>query len=303
MRSGSLPLKARSLGPTGSASASWQAGPHGAVCIVRDGEASGEDGAMKRSTAIGHLVEMAEVATERMRLRRTDIGWPLEELWASGELLGLADTVEAGSVALVLDLPADELPWLALHPTGEWVGEQLRLGKRPIQWCYRPLTRPVWNHEHRRLVRFWTAASGLDADVIEALRSRRLDRVVVVEPSAQELVVQLREELAPSRRRLRSVLDGYWEHDWRREHKGYDESPENHLWRAATAVEGHARRARRAGRGGLTGIRKLARRPGDAGFLDRGAPAIDPGAPGHIVERRASTGSSAARAASPTAGV
>jgi hypothetical protein len=191
---------------------------------------------VKRSTAVGHLEEMAGVATERLRLRDTDIGWPLEEMWVTGDLLGLANTLEAGSVVLVLDLPAEELPWLALHPAGEWVGDQLRLGKRPLLWCYRPLTWPVWNHEHRRLCRFWTAREGLDSTVIEALRTRRLDRLDVVEPSPEELVTQLREELALSRRHLRAVLATYWDRDWRREHKGYDESPEDHLWRAATAV-------------------------------------------------------------------
>lgn len=180
---------------------------------------------------------MAEVATERLRLRDSELGWPLEELWATGDLLGLADGVDSASVVLVLDVPADQLPWLALHPAGEWVGDQLRLGKRPIRWCYRPLACPVWNHEHRRLVRFWTASEGVDSDVIESLRSRTLDQLAVVEPTAQELVEQLREELTLSRRHLRAVLDSYWDRDWRREHKGYDESPEDHLWRAATAVE------------------------------------------------------------------
>lgn len=191
---------------------------------------------MKRSTAIGHLVEMAEVASERLRLRDTDIDWPLEELWVTGDLLGFADTLETGSVVLVLDVPADELPWLALHPAGEWVGDQLRLGKRPIRWCYRPLAWPVWNHEHRRLVRFWSARNGLDSGVIEALRSRRLERLTTVEPSVEQLTEQLREELAVSRRHLREMLARYWDRDWRCEQKGYDESPEDHLWRAATAV-------------------------------------------------------------------
>jgi hypothetical protein len=192
---------------------------------------------VKRSTAIGHLVEMAEVASERLGLRDTDIGWPLEELWVTGALLGLGETMEAGSVVLVLDVAVDELPWLALHPAGEWVGHQLRLGKRPFQWCYRPAVRPVWNHEHRRLVRFWTAADGLHTAVIDALRALRLDGLPVVEPSHGELVDLLHEELAVSRRHLRAVLDRYWDRDWRREHKGMDESPEDHLWRAAVAVE------------------------------------------------------------------
>lgn len=179
---------------------------------------------------------MADVATERCRLRDTDIGWPLEEMWVTGDLLGLADTLETAAVVLVLDLPLDELPWLAIHSTGEWIGEQLRLGKRPLQWCYRPLAWPVWNHEHRRLVRFWSASDGLDTTVIDALRARRLDRLEVVEPAFDELAEQSREELAVSRRHLRAMLDNYWDRDWRRDHTGYDTSPEDHLWRAATAV-------------------------------------------------------------------
>jgi hypothetical protein len=196
-----------------------------------------EHGAVKRSTAIGHLVEMAAEATEQLRFRDTDIGWPLEEMWVTGDLLGPADPVDLGSIVLVLDLPADELPWLALHPTGEWIGAQLRLGKRPMRWCYRPLAWPVWNHEHRRLIRFWTAEAGLDTAVIDALRSQRLDHLTIVGPSTEQLVDQLQEEMATSRRHLRAVLDRYWDRDWRRQSKSSEASPEDHLWRAAMAVE------------------------------------------------------------------
>jgi hypothetical protein len=191
---------------------------------------------VKRSTAIAHLVEMAAAATENLRLRDSDFGWPLEEMWVTGDLLTDADNIAASSVVLVLDEPPDELPWLALHPTGEWVGHQLRLGKRPLVWYYRPLLLPVWNHANRRLARFWTAAAGPDDDVIEALRSRRLAGVSIVEPTATELVAQLGEELATSRRHQRSVIDSFWNDDWRREHKGFGVYPEDHLWRAAKAV-------------------------------------------------------------------
>jgi hypothetical protein len=191
---------------------------------------------VKRSTAIGHLVEMAEVASERLPLRGTDIGWPLEELWVTDDLLGLADAMDTGSVVLVLDLPAGELVWLARHPVAEWVGEQLRLGKRPMRWSYRPLAWPVWNHQHRRVARFWSADTGIDETVIEGLRLRRLNRLPVVQPSAAELTDQLRHELGLSRRHLQAVLDGYWDRDWRREHNRFGETPEDHLWRAAMAV-------------------------------------------------------------------
>jgi len=191
---------------------------------------------VKRSTAVRHLVEMAEVASERLALRHADFGWPLEELWVTGDLLGVADTVEAGSVELMLDVPPDEVPWMALHPAGEWIGRELRHGKRPMMWCYRPLVWPVWNHRNRRLTRFWSAHAGTDDAVIEALRSRRLDAVTVVEPSPRELGEQLREELVVSRRYLRVVLDRYWDFGWRRDNKGQDRSPEDALWRAAMAV-------------------------------------------------------------------
>ncbi|MBX7070789.1 MAG: hypothetical protein K1X38_15505 [Microthrixaceae bacterium] len=191
---------------------------------------------MRRSNAVRHLVEMSEVATEKLDLRNTDFGWALEELWVTADLLSLADTMESGSVVLVLDLPTTELPWAALHPVGEWIGEILRLGKRPLEWCYRPLAWPAWNHEHRRVARFWSATDGLDAKAIEALQLRRLDRVAVVEPSTEQLVAQLNEELPVSRRHLKTIVDRYWDHNWRRALRGHI-SPEDHLWRAASAVE------------------------------------------------------------------
>ncbi len=194
-----------------------------------------DDEAVKRSTAVRHLVEIGEIASERLGLRETEIGWPLEELWVAGELLSAAESFDAGSVLIVLDVPADELPWLAIHPVGEWVGEQLRLGKRPLYWCYRPLGWPPWNHRHRRVVRVWSATTGLDDAVIDGLRTRIVDELVVVEPSSDALVSQLDQELAVSRQHLRSVLNRYWNRDWRHDLPNHF-AAEDHLSRAAMAV-------------------------------------------------------------------
>ena len=62
---------------------------------------------------------MADVAADRRRLRDTDLGWPLEELWVTGDLLEHRSELEMGSVVLVLDLAPEELPWLATHPAAE----------------------------------------------------------------------------------------------------------------------------------------------------------------------------------------
>jgi hypothetical protein len=104
---------------------------------------------MKRSSGVRHLAEMAETAGECLKFRDGPTGWPLRSMWATGELLSDAESIESASVVLLLDLPSDELPWIALHPTGEWVSERLRLGKRPVQWWYRPHVWPAWNATHR----------------------------------------------------------------------------------------------------------------------------------------------------------
>lgn len=191
---------------------------------------------MKVATAVRNLVEMAEAANDGLRLRDTEIGWPLEELWVTGDLLDGPAELEWATVVLVLDVPTDELPWMARHPAGEWVGDRLRLGKRPLLWDYRPSVYPAWNARHRRVLRFWSASHGLDAAAVNALRDRRVEDLAVVDPADDELAAQLTTELEASRRHLHQILDQYWERDWRRDHKGHDTNPEDHLWRAAEAV-------------------------------------------------------------------
>lgn len=208
-----------------------------------------QDGHMKFATAVRHLDEMAEVSTENLRLRDSGIGWPLEELWVTGELLEGPESLEWGSVVLVLDLPPDELPWLARHPTAEWIGSQLRLGKRPFGWAYRPSAWPVWNHRNRRLTRFWSADNGTHKEVLDLLREQELEQLAIVEAPAEALLEQLPKELTASRHHLRRVLDQYWEPEWRRDHKGFDESPEDHLWRAAEAVSEMEQALSELGRG------------------------------------------------------
>lgn len=124
------------------------------------------------------------------------------------------------------------MPWLAMHPAGEWVGERLRLGKRPMLWCYRPSVWPPWNARHRRVAPIWTAAAGLDEAAIEALRSG--GDPDVAEPGDDDLQTQLVEERLASHAHLCRIVDDYWEPAWRRHHRG--EEAEKHLWRAAAGL-------------------------------------------------------------------
>lgn len=175
---------------------------------------------------------MASEATERLQLRGTTIGWPLEELWVSGAFLSDSPDVDDGVILLRLDLPAEDVPWLALHPKGEAVGELLRLGKRPFSWWYRSIEDPPWNIKHQRVVRFWSAAAGTDVQGVERLAAGDVAALDIVSPTHEEFAAQVDRDLERSRAHLRQVVDGYWERDWRREHRQGEED----LWRAAAAI-------------------------------------------------------------------
>lgn len=191
---------------------------------------------MKFSTAVGHLSAVAEAATEGLSLRDSSFGWPLEELWVTGELLDFPSALEWGSVILRIDVPVDEAPWLVRHPAGEWIGSRLRLGKRPFTWVYRPSAWPAWNARDRRVVRFWSAGGGLEIEVIEALQRGDAAALPLVEPADHELAEQLQAELEASRRHLREVLDHFEDREPSRPRIDADDSPADRLWRAAEGV-------------------------------------------------------------------
>jgi hypothetical protein len=189
---------------------------------------------VKRESAVRHLVEMAAQASDGMRWRGQPFDWPLVSMWAAGDLLGDARSLEWADAVLVFDLPPGELPWLALHPAAEWVEDRLRLGKRPLSWCNRPSGWPAWSARHPRVVRFWTDAEGLDQEAVDALCTGSVSPVV--EPTPDERVAQLRAEREVARTHLDGLLERYHDHAWRREHKGGGTYPEDHLWRAAQGL-------------------------------------------------------------------
>lgn len=191
---------------------------------------------MRYATAVRHLETVGEAATADLRLKDTSIGYALEELWVGGDVLEGLPELDVTCVVLVLDEPVAEVTWLALNPAGQWIAERLRMTRLPMRWCCRPAGYPAWNPELRQVVRFWSAATRLDREVMENLQLRRFDSLPVVRPSDDQLRSQLAIEAVDCRRHLRHVLDHYWEESWRREHRGFGIQPEDHLWRASEAV-------------------------------------------------------------------
>ena len=155
----------------------------------------------------------------------------LYEAYVFGEVLDGADPVERVELALVLNLPPEDVPWESQPLGTAWLVHSLRLDKGGFAYWWRSRHRPVWNHHIRGPVRFWSL-DGPDESVLHALAERRhadLPKDVV---GPTELREQTAAELATALARLRAAHENYWERDRRREHRGSGRFPENHLWEA-----------------------------------------------------------------------
>lgn len=189
---------------------------------------------MHRDTAIKHLRTLAELSGTAHLPSDEPV---LVEAYAYGDILDPAtDELDFVRVALVLDLPADEVTWLALPSTHVWLNHHLRLNKVPVHALQRPSVWPVWNHLIRRPLRIWSFDGGTDDAALAALTNRDVESLRLPAPSRDEEAEQLAEELNASLVHLRRVQESYFEREWRSTHKGFGVYPEDHLWHA---VEGY----------------------------------------------------------------
>ena len=187
---------------------------------------------MKFATAVRRL----ELVAEGMSGAAAFDGFIITDAYVFGELLSGPDSLEVVSVALVVDLPVEEVPWCARPAAAEALAVSLRLDKVPVLRRWRPAGWPVWNHEISRAVLFWSRSVGTDEDALALLgRQRFNDLTYVAPPNREAYLNQLRIERDASRRHLHSVLDRYHDRDWQRDHRGFGMYPEDHLWWAAEA--------------------------------------------------------------------
>jgi len=167
-------------------------------------------------------------------------GWPPEEpllvaVYAFGDVLGGADPLDRVQVAVVINLPPEEVPWGSTPDGTEWLADQLRLSKGGYEYWWRSHLDPVWNHYIRSPVRIWSQ-DGTESAALDALAARQLSRLRRLTATPADEHLQLRDDLDAALRHLREVRDSYWQHEWRREHRGFGRYPENELWEA---VEGY----------------------------------------------------------------
>lgn len=185
---------------------------------------------MRRATAVKNLRTLAGLCDDANPPTTDPI---LVEAYAYGRVLEPGtDDLRIVDVALVLDLPAEQVTWWALPSETRWLVTVLRLDKVPVRVQWRPSVWPVWNHAIRQPVRVWSLAAGADGEALDALSVGDAERFRLPAPDPADEAEQLAAELDASLGHLRRVRDGWDDRDWHRIHKGDGVYPSDHLWRA-----------------------------------------------------------------------
>jgi len=70
---------------------------------------------------------------------------------------------------------------------------------------------------------------GPDEQALAALEARDFGSLNRLVPEPVDERLQLRDDLDVALARLREIRDRYWDHNWRREHRGYGRYPEEQL--------------------------------------------------------------------------
>src|SRR6266511_828875 len=114
---------------------------------------------MRYATAVRRLHASAEECDRHAKFWEEPL---VVGAYLYGELLEGPEEVERVQVALVIDLPPDQVTWWAEPPAAAAFAEVIGLGKQPVEWWWRPVLWPVWNHEIRGPVRFWSLVGAVE---------------------------------------------------------------------------------------------------------------------------------------------
>lgn len=184
---------------------------------------------MKWTRAVHHLETLAQTCAEMTTRPRSIFPLRVTELWAAGDILGAVRDLEWVTVALVVDLPVDDVPWLG-EPTGSqhWASAT-RLAKNPVVPRWRSASAPVWNHRIDRPALLWNENDGIAEATLAALLDGRGEDVRLPAPTEDERHARLDDELAVSLRALRAATADYEDRRWR---PGKLEPVADALWRA-----------------------------------------------------------------------
>ncbi|GAA0652173.1 hypothetical protein GCM10010174_89870 [Kutzneria viridogrisea] len=186
---------------------------------------------MKWTRAVHHVEALAEKCAELAANPSPIFTLRVVQVWAVGDLLGPQRELDRVTVALAVDLPVDEVPWLGEPRGAQHWASATRLAQSPVTAWWRSVHAPVWNHRVDRPALVWDAERGLVEQTLAALREGQGEQVRTEAPSPDRLRQRLDEELAVSLRALRAGTLAYEDKRWR---PGKLEPVADALWRAST---------------------------------------------------------------------
>ncbi|WP_439660603.1 DUF7711 family protein [Lentzea sp. HUAS TT2] len=183
---------------------------------------------MKWTRAVHHLTELAEKCGD---LPTSFFRFQVIELWVFGDLLDVPRDVDVIEVALVTDLPVDEVPWRSEPVGAEHWANSTRLSRNPFEARWRSKDAPVWNHRIERPALVWSAADGINEETLVAVSDGTGELVRIPAPSPEELRKRIEDELAVSLRALRRENQAYTDQRW---NPGKLTPYSDALWRTTT---------------------------------------------------------------------
>jgi hypothetical protein len=173
-----------------------------------------KDGRVQWTRAVYHLRNLAEQCADLASRQGSIFRLRVVQLWAVGDILGPPRELDWIRVALAVDLPVEEVPWLSEPVGAEHWANATRMAKNPIGPLWRSVHAPIWNHLIDRPALVWDAATGPAEDTIAAIADGRGAQVREPAPTADELRKRLDDELAVGLDALRQHTRVYEDRRW-----------------------------------------------------------------------------------------
>ena len=164
---------------------------------------------MKWSTAVAQVRRLVEQCSEVARLPSELRLLQVREAWVFGDMLGLPRDLDWAAVAVCVDLPVAEVPWLTRPAGADRWAELTRASKNPVGLRWRSVHAPVWNHRIVGPLLVWDQTGGVREDALAALRQGRGAAAGLRVPKREEFVARLDDELRVSLAELQRRLASF----------------------------------------------------------------------------------------------
>jgi hypothetical protein len=185
---------------------------------------------VKRIRALHHLRTVAETCADMATRPESIFPLRVRELWAAGEILEPVDDLDAVTIALVVDLPVDDVAWLTEPSGAQHWAFAAKLQTAPVTVRWRSARAPVWNHVLRRPALIWDLDNGIAESTLDAIADGDTSEVRLEEPPADIATQRLADDLAVSLHALGARTAHYTDRRWK---PGKLEPVADALWHAS----------------------------------------------------------------------